>query len=476
MLPGSFSNSGVFLAYSHVLRRKVVASPWLTLVCLAMLQFLIALDVTIVNVALPSIGTEFGVNTGRLTWVVVGYTIAGSGLLALGGRLGDMFGRRRILVTGTLVFGIASLLAGLAWSFPILVIARIAQGIGEAFALPAAMATIVMLFPEGPRRSRALSIWAVVASSGLVLGFILSGIITDYWGWRWIFLLALPFIVLVLVGIFVLLPVDTPKKRTALNIRGAVLMTSAPLLLVYGVVEAGSGGHPALWLTAVLVAVILAGLFIWSEQRTHNPLIPVTFFRNRNRTMANLATIMLSAALSTSFLLFTLYLQDNHGLSPFATGIMLIPLAISLVIATTFIPKLLGRWGLRTCIFTGLVCTSAAMLTIALVALLQTSIFVLLLAMVLIAAGMGFGIVGLQYAAVIDVTGENAGIASGIQRAADQLGGSTGITIYLGVGFAPAFSGSEQYVVSSVLALGGLILAAILASRITEGDVAPSGH
>lgn len=155
---------------------------WLVLCAMSMLQFFIAVDVTAVNIALPSIGADFGVDWHSLTWVVVGYTITGGGLLMLGGRLGDLLGRRRTLLVGTTLFRAASLLAGLATSFPVLVAARLLQGAGEAIALPAAMATIVLLFPERPRRSRALSVWAAVASCGLVLGFALSGIITAHLG------------------------------------------------------------------------------------------------------------------------------------------------------------------------------------------------------------------------------------------------------------------------------------------------------
>ena len=186
---------------------------WLVLCAMSMLQFFIAVDVTVVNIALPSIGADFGVEGHSLTWVVVGYTITGGGLLMLGGRLGDLLGRRRTLLVGTTLFGAASLLAGLAPSFTVLVAALLLQGAGEAVALPAAMATIVLLFPEGPRRSRALSVWAAVASFGLVLGFALSGIITAHLGWRWIFLVSVPFILVVIVAALVLVPADRSASR-----------------------------------------------------------------------------------------------------------------------------------------------------------------------------------------------------------------------------------------------------------------------
>lgn len=440
----------------------------MTLVSLSMLQFIIAIDVTVVNVALPSIGAEFDATAGQLTWVVVGYTITGGGLLMFGGRLGDVLGQRRVLLTGTVVFGLASLLAGLAPSFQLLVAARILQGMGEALALPAAMATIVLMFPEGPRRSRALSVWAVVASCGLVLGFILSGVITELLGWRWIFLVAVPFILLVFIGVLLLVPADRHPRRSTLDLPGAVLLTAAPLLFALGVIELGEpDGLPRWVAVAILLAAVLAAyLFVRAEKTTPNPLIPLEFFRNRTRVLANLATALLSAALSTSFLLFTFYLQNTLGLTPLATGLLLLPLAVSLVVVATLVPRLLERWGARVCALLGIGFTALAMVTIAVITQVQGPAPAMIPAMVLIAAGMGFGIVGLQYAAVSGVTEEDAGTASGIQRAADQLGGSSGITVYVGIGFSTVLTAGNPFLLSSVVAIVGLVAAGVIAARI----------
>lgn len=469
MLPGvQLSNNGAPVSFRTNLRRTdSSARAWLTLTCLSMLQFFIAVDVTVVNVALPSIGAEFGTSERQLTWVVVAYTITGGGLLMLGGRLGDMFGRRRILMMGTAIFAAASVLAGVAWSFPVLVAARLLQGVGEALALPAAMAVIVMLFPEGIQRSRALSVWAAVASCGLVLGFVLSGILTEFLGWRWIFLVAIPFVLLVLAAATFLLPADASRERVVLDVRGALLLTATPLLFVFGVVEVGSDQDPIVWMAALAGGFVCGAMFLRSERRAAHPLVPVTFFHNRSRVMANVATALLSAALSTSFLLFTFYLQQRLGLSPLATGLTLVPLAVALIAAATFVPRLLDGWGARACILSGLVFTALAMVTIAIGAYLNAPGPAMIPAMILIAAGMGFGLVGLQYAAVSGVTEHDAGIASGVQRASDQLGGATGIALYVGIGFAPAFTGVVPYLVSSSLAVLGLAVAAAFASRIT---------
>ncbi|MGX5207258.1 MFS transporter [Streptomyces violaceus] len=436
---------------------------------MAMLQFFIAVDVTVVNVALPSIGADFGVDGHALTWVVVGYTITGGGLLMLGGRLGDVLGRRRILLLGTTLFGAASLLAGLAPSFAVLVTARLLQGAGEAIALPAAMAVIVLMFPEGPRRSRALSVWAAVASCGLVLGFVVSGIITELLGWRWIFLVSVPFILVVLAAVIFLVPSERPAEPTPLDLPGSLLLIAAPLLFTLGVVEAGEADGTLSWLPPVaLVGAVAAGaLFVAVERRSLKPLVPLRFFRHRPRVLANLATALLSAALSTSFLLFTYYLQDRLGAGPLQAGLTMLPLAVSLIVASVLVPRLLGRWNARACVLVGIGFTMLAMAAIALVSHLGATGLAMAPAMMLIAAGMGFGIVGLQYVAVTGVTEVDAGIASGVQRAADQLGGSTGVTLYVGIGFAPTKDGTDPFLASSFLAIAGLAAAGFVAWRIS---------
>ncbi|MEU4516296.1 MFS transporter [Nonomuraea wenchangensis] len=435
---------------------------------MSMLQFLIAVDVTVVNIALPSIGADLGAGGQKLTWIVVGYTITGGGLLMLGGRLGDLLGRRRTLLVGTTLFGAASLLAGLAPSFAVLVAARLFQGAGEAIALPTAMATIVLMFPEGPLRSRALSVWAAVASCGLVLGFALSGIITAHLGWRWIFLISVPFILVVITAALVLVKADRPasRKQARLDLPGALLLTACPLLFAYAAVEAGEpGSSPWVSLAALAGAVLAAAGFVRVELRSSNPLVPPAFFANRARVRANLTTMLLSGALSTSFLLFTFYLQDRLGIGPLGAGLTMLPLAVALIAASVLVPRQLGRWGARACVLAGLGAAAGAMTVIALVAAMGAGAAWLLPAMLLIAAGMGFGLVGLQYIAVSGTTDEDAGIASGVQRAADQFGGASGVAVYVGIGFAPAVHAADPYLIAAVLAIAGLAVGAVVVGR-----------
>lgn len=445
------------------------ARPWLALCALSMLQFFLAVDVTVVNIALPSIGADLDVSGHALTWVVVGYTITGGGLLMLGGRLGDLLGRRRMLLAGTALFGAASVLAGLAPSFVMLVAARLLQGAGEAIALPAAMGTIALLFPEGPPRSRALGVWAAVASCGLVLGFVLSGVITAQLGWRWVFLISVPFIVIVLVAALVLVGRDRPAGRSSvpLDVPGALLLTACPLLFAFGVVQAGEPGRPMWVVPVVLAGAVLAGIgFVRVEARSPHPLLPLDFFAHRARVAANLTTMLLSGALSTSFLLFTFYLQDRLAIGALGAGLTMLPLAVGMIIFSLLVPRLLGRWGARACVLAGLGFTAAAMDVIAVAVVLGAGVVAMIPAMVLIAAGMGFGLVGLQYVAVSGVTEDDAGTASGVQRAVDQLGGSCGVVIYVGLGFAPALHSLDPFLITALLAGLGLAGAAVIARRL----------
>ncbi|HIW90546.1 MAG TPA: MFS transporter [Candidatus Corynebacterium avicola] len=455
--------------------RQTDSRRWLILASLSLLQFLIAVDVTVVNVALPDIGRHFDADPGQLTWVVVGYTVAGGGLLMLGGRLGDLLGRRRMLITGVVIFGAASLVAGLAPSFGVLVAARLAQGAGEALAAPAAMSVIVLMFPEGPLRSRALGVWAAVASSGLVVGFVLSGVITEFLGWRWVFLVSVPFVALVLVASLILVPSGrTATQDATADVPGALLLTGAPLLFIAGVVEAGEAVRPWWVPTLLLIGAVVATVaLVKVERRAADPLLPPKILAHRSRLGANGATMLLSAALSSSFLLFTFLLQDRMGLSPLTTGLTLVPLALSLILASVYIPQLIERWGAQVCALTGIACAALGMVAIAVAASLDAGTvagpFSLVPAMLLIAAGMGFGIVALQYVAVSGVTDEDAATASGVQRAADQLGGATGVALFIGIGFSPVLTGGADtlapYVLSAALAVLGLLAGAVVVRR-----------
>lgn len=278
----------------------------------------------------------------------------------------------------------------------------------------------------------------------------------------------MPFILVVIVATLVLVPADGPAscERVRLDVPGALLLTACPLLFTYAAVEAGEPGtSPWMSLAALVGAVLAAVVFARVESRSPSPLVPLDFFANRARVRANLTTMLLSGALSTSFLLFTFYLQDRLGIGPLGAGLTMLPLAVALIAASVFVPRLLGRWGARACVLVGLGAAAGAMTVIAFVASLGAGAAWLLPAMLLIAAGMGFGLVGLQYIAVSGTTDEDAGIASGAQRAADQLGGACGVALYVGIGFAPTLHAGDPFLIAALLAIAGLTVGAVVVGR-----------
>jgi len=434
---------------------------------LSLLQLLIAVDVTVVNIALPSIGTELGAPLSSLTWVVTGYTVVGGGLLLLGGRLGDLLGRRRLFLLGAALFGVASLAAGLAPNLPVLVAARFAQGAGEALASPAAMSLIALLFPEARDRARALSVWGAISSSGLVVGVLLSGVITDLVGWRAIFLINPPLVAAVLIATPLLLVRDRPVGRSKVDVPGAVLLTVAPLALIFAVVRAPDHGwvDPAT-VGALLLAAGAASALVVVERRSSDPLVPPGFFAHRVRLVANGATALLSAALSTTFLLCTLYLQNVLGLDPLAAGLAFLPFCVALLLAVTQVARLITAIGLAPTALAGLGITALGVGWLSRLPVDGDLWRDVVPGMVLVAVGMAVGLVALQNAALFEVTDDDAGGAAGMQRCVDQLGGAIGLAILVGVA-AATYDGAgpavlvEGFQTGFRLALVGLVVAAL---------------
>ncbi|WP_052423625.1 DHA2 family efflux MFS transporter permease subunit [Nonomuraea candida] len=411
--------------------------PWAALTLLSLLQFLIAVDVTVVNVALPSIGAEFGAGPTALAWVVNGYALVGGGLLLLGGRLADLLGRRRLFLIGAGVFGLASLAAGVAPDLGTLIAARFGQGVGEALASPAAMSLIALLFPGPAERARALGVWGAISGGGLVVGVLLSGVLTELLHWRWIFFVNLPVAVAVLVATPLLVRSAGPGSRGRLDAAGAVLLTSGPLALVYGILQAAH--RP--WTDPGVALPVAAGvsalaLFVLVEARSREPLVPLAFFAERTRAVANAATVLLSAALSTTFFLCTLYLQNVLGLSPLRSGLAFLPFCGALLLAMTQVARLIRVLGMKYTAIAGLLCTAAGVGWLARLPVDGRLWIDVIPGMVAVAAGMAVGLVALQNAALHGVTEADAGVAAGVQRSVDQLGGAFGLAVLVGAAAA----------------------------------------
>ncbi|MGH7241619.1 MAG: MFS transporter, partial [Candidatus Saccharimonadales bacterium] len=278
-------------------------SHWLILVLLALAQFMVVLDVSIVNVALPAIQKAFHMSQTNLSWIVTAYTLAFGGFLLLGGRAADLFGRRRLFITGTIVFGLASLLDGMAQSGSMLIALRAAQGLAAAFMSPAALSIVLVTYREGHERNTALSVWGAVASGGAAAGVLLGGIITQYLGWRWNFFINVPVAILVATSAFRLLPAhESEETHNDLDLPGAVSITAALMLLVYGIVKAPAAGWTAGSTMAFLGgAVLLLAFFVWNELRVENPLVPFKIFRIRNVIGANLTMMPIVAGMFSTF-------------------------------------------------------------------------------------------------------------------------------------------------------------------------------
>lgn len=397
----------------------------LTLALLSLLQFLIAIDVTVVNVALPAIGERFDAGAAALSWVVTGYTLVGGGLLLLGGRLTDLLGRRRMFLLGAALFALASLAAGLAPNLETLVAARFAQGAGEALASPAAMSLIALLFPGPGERARALGVWGAISAGGLVVGVLLSGVIVQLLDWRWIFGVNVPLAAVVIALTPMLVRADGSRAAgRRLDLPGAALLTGGPLALVYGVLRGSAA--------ATLAGVALLAAFILVEARTKSPLVPLSFFAHRARAVANAATVPLSAGLSTSFFLLTLYMQDVVGLSPLQAGLAYLPFCAALLAAIFLTSRLIGAVGTKYTALLGLILTAAGLGWLARLPDHGGFGVDVLPGMIGVAAGMGIGLLALQNAALSDVTEDDAGTASGVQRSVDQLGGSLGLAVLVG--------------------------------------------
>ncbi|MEV0120523.1 MFS transporter [Streptomyces sp. NPDC050703] len=399
----------------------------LSLALLSLLQFLIAVDVTVVNVALPAIGARFDAGPAALSWVVTGYTLVGGGLLLLGGRLTDLLGRRRMFLLGAALFALASLTAGLAPNLETLVAARFVQGAGEALASPAAMSLIALLYPEPAERAKALGVWGAISASGLVVGVLMSGAIVQFLDWRWIFGVNVPLTAAVLALTPLLVRSDAPRSLPSgrLDLPGAALLVAGPLTLVHGVLR-GS-------VAVVLVGAALLAAFVLVEARTPRPLVPLSFFTHRARAVANAATVPLSAGLSGTFFLATLYMQDVIGLTPLQAGLAYLPFCGALLAAIAVVARLIAALGTTNTALLGLLLTAAGLGWLARLPAHGDLWTDVVPGMLGVAAGMGIGLVALQNAALTGVTEDDAGTAAGVQRCVDQLGGSLGLAVLVGM-------------------------------------------
>jgi EmrB/QacA subfamily drug resistance transporter len=451
----------------------------LALVCAAF--FMTVLDVSIVNVALPSIGEALDFSRDNLQWVITAYAITFGGFLLLGGRSADLLGRRRVFMVGVAVFTIASFLCGLAWSEGVLIGARAIQGLGAAIISPAALSIITTTFEEGPERNKALGIWGAIGGSGAAVGVLAGGVLTKYFGWEWIFFVNVP----VGIAAFALCRRYVRESRSDRAVRpdwaGAVTVTAGLALLVYAVSKAPEHGWGSAWtLSRLAVAVVLLLTFLAIEARAKDPLMPFQIFRVRTVAGANVSGLLLGAVTFSNFFLLTLYVQQVLGWSALRTGVTFIATAGSAVLWAGAAQALVTRVGPKPVMIAGFVAMTAGMLWYTQIPVDGSYWSDLLPGYLLVGFALPFCFIPVAIAALAGVEAHEAGLASGLINTAQQIGGAIGVAITSSVSlshfnhlvasgerFPAAFTQGTQWAfwVTVGFALGGLVATIVLIRR-----------
>jgi EmrB/QacA subfamily drug resistance transporter len=404
---------------------------WLALGFLCAAQFMIVLDVSIVNVALPSIQRALHFSEENLLWVLNAYTLMFGGFLMLGGRLADKLGRRRVFVTGVALFSVASLMCGLATSSGWIVVTRAVQGLGAAIASPAALSILTVTFSEGRERNTALSIWGAIAGAGGAFGVLLGGILTQEVGWSWIFFVNVPIgAAVILASPFVLAPSLPEGRQRGFDIPGAVTVTASLVLLVFGLVKSDSWGWASAGTLGVLAAsAVLMTLFVTIELRASQPLVPLSIFRNRSLSVSNVVALILGASIFSMFYFLSLYMQQVLGYSALRTGIGYLSIAMAIIVAAGVAQSLVARFGVRNVLGAGMLLAGGGLVYFSQVSVHGSYVGTLLPGFLLAGAGLGLSFVPVTIGAVSGVTPREAGVASGLINTTQQVGGALGVAV-----------------------------------------------
>lgn len=398
----------------------------LTLICVA--QFMLVLDVTVVNVALPDMAADLRLDRAALTWVVTAYTLCFGGLMLLGGRLADALGARRTLLAGLAVFTTASLITGLAENATMLIGGRVAQGVGAALLSPAALAIVTTSF-HGTERNKALGVWAAIGGTGSAAGVLLGGALTAGPGWPWVFYVNVPVGLALLIALPALVPARAPRPAR-LDVPGAVLVTAATGSLIYGLVRAGdSGWSDPLTLLALIGAMAMYGGFAAVERSTREPLMDLRMLTRRPVVAGSFLMLIATALLIAYFFLSSVYLQQTRGFSPLETGLVFLPVAVAVGVGAHLGSRLVGKIGSRACAIGGLVLAAAGSAPLALVSQ-DTNVYTTLLPGLAVASlGVGSVFVTATTTALAMVGHAEAGLASGVVNTFHEVGGSVGVAV-----------------------------------------------
>ena len=457
----------------------------LVLALLLLVQFLDFLDVSIVNVALPSIGGELHFSQQSLQWVISGYVLTYGGFLLLGGRLADLLGRRRILLLGLALFGVASLVGGLAHAEVLLIAARLAQGIGAALMSPAALSTLTTTFTNPRDRNVALGAWAAIPGFAGAFGVILSGVLTEGPGWRWIFYINVPLVALAGLGALALVRSEPPRRDSTFDLAGAALVTSGMLLAIYALVRAPDvGWSSARTVGELAAAAVLLAVFVGNEQRAKHPLVPFSIFRIKGLAAANLTQVISFSGLYSTFFFLSLYMQDVLHYSPLQTGAAYLPVTGGFMLSVGIVAQLLPRIGTKPVIVGGALIAAGGIYFLSHAPEHGSFATNLLPGVVLLALGLGGVFGGVTTAATEGVPADKAGIASGLLNASMQFGGALGLAVLsavatartrgdLGTGANLSHALTEGFQRAFLIGTGFVLVAAaiaMLATNIRAGE------
>jgi EmrB/QacA subfamily drug resistance transporter len=409
--------------------RKV--NPWLVLVIACLAQFMVVLDATVVNIALPSVQRGLHFSAANLQWVVNAYTLIFGGFLLLGGRAADLLGRKRLFVAGVILFSAASLLNGLAQSSGMLIVGRGLQGLGGALVSPAALSIVTTTFRDGEQRTKALGVWSAIAAGGAAAGLLLGGILTQIASWRWVFFVNVPVgIATVALAARYVAESRVDVEHRSYDVAGAFTVTSGLVVLVYAIVKAqayGWGSTHTLGLGAVAIALLVA--FVAIENRSKAPLMRLSIFRIRTLSVADTTLLLVASGMFGMFFFASLYVQEILGYSPIQAGLAFLPVSLGIVVGAGVAQQLIKRLGVRRVAIAGISLATLGMLVLTQLPVHGSYVSNLLVGLLPMSIGMGLTFVPITLLGTSGVTEDDSGLASGLFNTAQQVGGSLGLAI-----------------------------------------------
>src|SRR4051794_11128697 len=403
---------------------------WVTLVLVCLAQFMVILDATIVNIALPTIQADLEFSQADLQWVVNSYTLLFGGFLLLGGRAADIVGRKKIFIAGVVLFSVASLLNGLSQNSGQLIVFRGLQGLGGALVSPAALSIITTTFPEGPERTKALGVWSAIAAGGGAVGLLLGGILTEALSWEWIFFVNVPVGAAAALLSWRLISESKAERAGSFDVIGAVLVTAGLIVLVYAIVKAeafGWGSSRTLLLAALGLALLAA--FVFAESRIEGPLVRLSIFRIRSLAVANVTLLLVAGGLFALFFFATLYVQQILGFTPIEAGLAFLPVTVGIGAGAGTAQVLVKRIGVRANAIVGMLIAAAGLFLLSRVPVDGSYVSDLLPGLLLMSFGMGNTFVPITLIATTNVDEHDAGLASGLFNTSQQVGGALGLAV-----------------------------------------------